>query len=220
MTVDSQIQLQPFLVHPWQADIAPCAPQYAGWKTIPGSHNVLAFTEGTTDPEAKKYPGVLFSPAEGGHVAPRAIGENTGHCSLSVGFTIGADGIANGNVFETDLILVTNGLKFNLSGQRHIADGRIDIGNWTDTTLRAGAIQADRFYVALWTYSFNVKGKTCSVASYSDTSFMGIVPGKCADMPATPCDWKEGAYLQIQLGSKPAGLPWQVRIGDISLRWW
>ena len=100
------------------------------------------FTGGSVTPGG--YPSVLFYPAVSSTLAAtaalRTILPNTGSLALAFDLVVGNAAAIGGNVIETDVLVVQNALKFNLSGQRHIATGQIDIGNWTDTGIRAGAL--------------------------------------------------------------------------------
>lgn len=199
--------------------ISPVAPLAYSVTPIPSKRPGWEFeTSGTIDPMHKLYPGVLFSPRALGKSAPLPIPPNTGNVALCFDLWQGGSMQAAANARETDLLIVQNGLKFNLSGQVVIPTGAVEIGNWTDTGLRVPSLSANRRHKIRWTYNFTPTA--CSVLSYEQDGSVYQVPAKLGGMAATPCNWLPGAYIQIQLGSLPAGLPWSQRLGRIRLKWW
>jgi hypothetical protein len=199
--------------------IAPVAPASFSVTPIPGKRPGWLFeTSGTMDPAKAKYPGVLFSPGAAGKSVPLPIPPNTGYLALCFDLWQSASMQAAANARETDVLVVRDGLKFNLSGQVVIPTGAIEIGNWTDTQLRAFPLSPNRRHKIKWTYS--ITPTACSVLSYEQDGSVYQVPAKYGGMAATPCNWLPGAYIQIQLGSLPAGLPWSQRLGRIRLKWW
>ena len=115
------------------------------------------------------------------------------------------------------MLVVQNALKFNLSGQRHIATGQIDIGNWTDTGIRAGALAPNVKHKVRWQYGLSAKN--CSVLTYTCDGVTYPIPVKLQNMPATPTNWATGVYIQIQMGSLPNATPWAEQITDLRLEW-
>lgn len=211
----------------WHTDlsIGPVPPASFGWKAIPGKNmSWLFWTQGSGDPEGKKYPAVEFYSSMFAAKDSTALGlpiqTGKSQFSLCYDLTVSDEAIANGSVIETDIILVDeNGFKHNLSLQRHIATGQIDIGNWTDTTIRAGSLTADVRIKIKIDYSFDRVLKICSVLGYSDGTYYPI-PARFQKMPATACNWAKGRlYDQWQLGSKPAGLPWAIKITNPEVVW-
>ncbi len=189
----------------------------------------LAWTSGTT--KAGGYPAVEFypaaSPSRNAKALPRPILPNSGNLALSFSAMLSASAAQGGNVFETDILLVAEDRKHNLSGQRHIQKdakglyGQIDIGNWTDTGLRAGPFRPSIAHPIRWVYSFDLAAGKCSVISYSADGQVLEVPAALGGMPAEPCSWPEGVYIQLpQLGSLPSAEPWCAIISEPQLEWW
>lgn len=201
-------------------DIAPVAPESYRVDAIPGKHPSWLFqTAGTLDPAKKLYPGVLFAPGANSKATPLPIPPNSGPVSLR--FDMWPDeGVDTANVFESDLLIVTGGFKYNLSGQRHAVSGQIDIGNWTDTGIEAGPMEPNEKCTIRWDYAFDTAKKVCSVRHYAADESIYAIPASLQNMAALPCNWEEGAYIQIQLGSLPSGAPWSMRLGRIRLEWW
>ena len=193
--------------------------------SVPGKDASWVFsTSGNSQPSPKNYPAVEFYPSSSavfnGTAIPFPISQNTGNVSFEYDLTIDENTTANANVIETDLLIVTGGMKYNLSGQRHVATGQIDIGNWTPTTLLLGALTANVKHRVKWTYSFDVTEKTCSVLSYECDEVVNPIT-TTLNMPAIDCNWPEGVYVQVQLGSLPAGLSWSIKIGSTpEIAWW
>ncbi|HMG85593.1 MAG TPA: hypothetical protein VK574_07610 [Terracidiphilus sp.] len=221
MYIDSNLQaISPFISHV-QSDgsqIGGIDPLDYGATPIPGMPRALLLrTSGNSDKTGKQYPAWLWS------TAPRPILPNTGRFQMSYDFRIGGN-LQGANVFETDTILIAvcaDGVKrkFNLSLQRHIATGQIDIGNWTDTTLRAGALSQNTKHKVVIYYSFDLTKNVCSVLAYSCDGIPQSVPANLQNMPATQSTWAVGAIPQVQLGSLPNGLPWQVKLSKLRYRW-
>jgi hypothetical protein len=163
------------------------------------------------------YPAV--SAASDATALGRAIPTNTGHLQFCFDQWVNEGAALGANVYETDAILVLGGFKYNLSGQRHNATGEIDDGNWTDTGLRVGLLTPNIKHRIKWTYTFDTTKKVCSVYSYECDGAAWEIAAKFQNISATPCDWTPGAYIQIQLGSLPIGLPWAMRIGSPRLKW-
>ena len=188
---------------------------------IPGKHRSWLFeTSGSTDKTGKGFPAVEFYPAKSSFANDTAIGRpilpNSGNLQLCFDLLIDDRAVAAAHVFETDIILVISGLKYNFSGQRHNVTGQIDIGNWTDTGLRLGMLTPNRRHKVKWTYGF---GKEMWwVVSYECDSIVSPINSKPTS--ATTCNWPDGAYNQFQLGSLPGGLPWAMRIGRPRHNWW
>jgi hypothetical protein len=194
-----------------------------GSRLVPAKKTtLLCWTSGNSQPGS--YPAVEFYPAQAGVLngvaEPRQIPVNTGNVSLSYGLDIDAGTPTNANVIETDLLIVTGGMKYNLSGQRHVATGQIDIGNWTSTGLLLGALKPNVQHKVKWAYSFNLTAKTCSVVSYECDKMVSQVPTSLGNMPATASNWTPGVYVQVQLGSLPAGAPWSILVSNLKISWW
>ncbi len=186
-------------------------------KSVIGKKNALLLsTSGTT--QLGKYPAFMW------YCAPRAVPPNTGRLTMKYKFKV-RGGLVGINVFETDTILIlkcADGVvrKFNLSLQRHAANGQIDIGNWTDSGIRMTPLALNFTYKISVAYSFDVVKNVCSVLSYADNvSGAKAVPAALQNMPATPSNWAVGAIPQVQLGSLPSAQPWQVKIWDHQYIW-
>jgi len=189
-------------------------PAQYGCYVVPGAEPaLLLYTSGTT------VKGGAWPAAEW-YLPPQPVQLNTGHFSLEYQLLVGAAMQTAGNVFETDTILIYQGYKYNLSLQRHTTDGRIDIGNWTDTGLRLKALQPNTAYDVVIAYEFDTTKHTCSVLSYAVGDETSIIPARLRGMAATKTTWAEGALPQVQMGSLPAGDPWSVLLKNVKFRWW
>lgn len=199
-------------------------PTNYGWQAVP-SHRPswLFWTGGSSAPSPNNYPAVEFYPAGSAALNSTALGRailpNTGNLAFSFDCWLLRSAQSLAHVIESDVILVIGGMKYNLSGQRHIDTGQIDIGDWSDTGIRTGVLTPNERHEVKWTYSFDVTKKVCSVVSYQCDSTLSMV-GSPRNMPATACNWPDGAYIQFQLGSLPAGGAWAERIDDVELTWW
>lgn len=214
---DTALHLLPMTAQS-SADIAPVAPMGHNALIVPGEKpSLLLRTFGNADPGKARYPGVLFAPGVNGKATPRPILPNTGNLSLLLGMTVSPEALTSANVIETDILIVTGGFKFNLSAQRHIATGQLDIGNWTDTGVRVGQIVPNHLYSVRWNYAFDTVKHVCSVLSYEADG--ALFPITLPPVPATPCNWLEGAYLQLQLGSLPRCNEWSVLIDQADMIW-
>jgi len=45
------------------------------------------------------------------------------------------------------------------------------------------------------------------------------VPTALQNVPATACNWTPGVYAQVQMGSMPNGLPWQLKVSRMQYEW-
>ena len=129
--------------------------------------------------------------------------------------------LASGNVIETDLLVVTGGFMYALTLQRHIADGRIDVGpqngGWVDTGLRMGKLMAGHPYRVRWECTFGAQ--KCSALSYQDGIQAKTLPAQFSGMEAKACNWLEGAYIQIQPGSMPVSGLWSLLMDNVRVEW-
>lgn len=215
--IDSDLHLLPMIAQS-TPDIAPVGPE--SWKAlrVPGERSgLLLYTSGNMDATKTRYPGVLWCPGSNGRATPRPILPNSGKVALCFGMMASTDTLDNANVIETDLLIVTGGMKYNCSGQRHVSDGQIDIGNWTNTGIKVGAIVPNHRYEVRWSYSFDTAKHVCSVLSYEADG--ALFPITLPPMSATPSNWQEGAYLQLQLGSLPKCQEWSVLFDSVRLVW-
>jgi hypothetical protein len=198
-------------------NIAPAAP--AAYSIVPVPSKMAAWllsTIGSSDPAKKAYPGVLFCPGANGVAIPRPILPNTGNLTMGFDLWIDQATLTAGNSIETDVLIVQNGLKFAMPAQR-LTNGQLQVGGWTNVGSPLGALTPYNRYRIAWTYSFSLTAKTCSILFYECNGAFTAIE---STFPATPCDWAEGAYMQFQMGSLPAGLPWNIRIGGPpELRW-
>ena len=209
--------------------IAPCAPANSGSLTIPADSSLLLYASGTQDTQGKLYPGVLFCPGAGGVAQPRPMLPNSGNVALSFTFAMTADSVANGNVQETDILVVRDGWMYNLSLQRVLASGEIDIivdGIWKDTGLRV-LPAPDAEHTVQIVYAIDDVAHTGSVVAFLCDGTTHAVPAALQKQPATSCTWlatvdgSDGAvYVQLQIGLMPAGEPVAIRYGALSLRYW
>lgn len=208
------------------SDIAPVAPANYGAIRVPGSGALLLATYGTADPKKEKYPGVLFCPGENGKAKPQPIGKNTGNAAFMYDMTVGPEALINGSVIETDFYIVTGGYRYEMTSlQRHIQKtaggvGQLDIGNWTNTKLYAGALVADHTYPVRIAYFWDLTKHLCSVLSYSDGGTLLTIPAALQNMAGTPSNWAEGAYIQLQLGSIQNPGEWSIMYDNIEIEWW
>jgi hypothetical protein len=212
MIKDTQLQaINPYITHVNSdgSNIGGVDPLSYQVTTIPGSKSkLLLSTAGNSDKTGKGYPAFLWS------LKPRPILPNSGTFSMSYSFMLGGD-LTGANVFETDTIFILNKTKYNLSLQRHIKSGQIDIGNWTDTTLRFAPLVVNKKYKIILNYVFNIT--TCAVVSYSEDGVVSVI--KNGTQAAIPSNWSTGAIPQIQLGSVPSAQAWNVKIWDLEYRW-
>ncbi len=206
------------------SSIGGVAPLTYSCTPLPTADAVWLFsTQGNSDPTGKAYPAAEWYQAAtavaDALALPAPILPNTGKLSLSYTLTVDEATQTAANVIETDLILVTGGYKYNLSGQRHVASGEIDDGNWTDTGLRVGELTSDTPHAVQWSYSFNATTHTCSVLSYACDGVVHAIATPFQNMPALSCNWTTGVYLQIQMGSLPAAARWEMTMGDLAISW-
>lgn len=187
-----------------------------GYTPIPGGdQSLLLRTSGNSDKTGKGYPAWLWS------VRPRPMLTFSGRFYMSYSFAIGGN-LAGANVFETDTILIATCndgkvRKFNLSLQRHVSSGQIDVGDWTDTGIRLGPIAPDVPHKVGIQYAYDLTKNTCAVLSYEFDGAVIVV--KNGQQAATESNWSLGAIPQIQLGSMPAAYAWQVKLWDLQYGW-
>ena len=222
MTVFPNLELQPMGIHV-QSDgsqIGGIDPAHYGTIVPPGADKCLIlYQSGNTDPTKKAYPAMEVYP-----LTPITIPPNTGNLKLAYDMTVDASTVANANVIETDLIVIAGGMKYNLSGERRVQTGQIDVGalaaGWTDSGVRAGLLAADKPHHVEYTYAFDVAAKTCQTTSYACDENVWPIPAT-TQIKAEPSTWTNGIILlQIQFGNFPAGLPIVLKIQNCKLYVW
>lgn len=221
MLRDTDLQaVTPFITHV-QSDgtnIGGIDPKEYGITMIPGKKQAaLLRTSGNTDPAGKKYPAWLWS------LHGRPMLTTSGRFQMRYKFMLGGD-LTGANVFETDTILIAQCAdgqvrKFNLSLQRHIASGQVDIGNWTDTGIRMVPLIADEEVDVEIDYAYDLTKNLCSVLRYIDNLSGSHPVTTSLNMPATVSTWSKGAIPQIQLGSLPSAQAWQAKVWDLEYVW-
>lgn len=185
---------------------------------IPGKKPALLLaTSGNSKPPSG-YPAVEW------YQHPLPIPQNTGNLQFIFDLTVDSNTLTAANVIETDTLIITNGHKFNLSGQRHVASGQIDVadanGHWADTGIRAGALVPNVKIRIVWTYTYDPVKMVCSVVSYACNGVVYPVPANLQNVPASASTWSVGVMPQFQMGSLPAGNPWSEKISGVKYRGW
>ncbi len=215
MIFDAMLQALPGKTHV-QSDgsqIGGVDPAKYSYQTIPGKRQALLLsTEGTTVPGS--YPAFMWYPA-----VPRPILPNTGNLELRMKYMLGGN-LSGCNVIETDTILVMNGLKFNGSLQYNQSQGFQVVnagGEWVNAKISIGPLVANRQYDVR--VSYQVGASTISVMRITLDGVRCSVPAALQNLPATPCDWTPGAYLQVQLGSTPSAEPWGLKLKKAEYVW-
>lgn len=185
---------------------------------IPGKKPAaLLSTSGNSQPPSG-YPAAEWYQ----HALP--LQANTGNLQFIFDLTVDANTLTAANVIETDTLIITAGHKFNLSGQRHVATGQIDVadaaGHWVDTGIRAGAFVPGFKNKVIWTYVFDPVKFIGSVVSYACNGIVYPVPANLQNVPASTSTWAAGVMPQFQMGSLPAGNPWSEKITNAKYRYW
>lgn len=220
MIIDTMLQAAeaPILHVPSDgSNIGGVDPKRCGWWVGRNRDSeLLLFTEGNGDPSGKGYPAVMWS------IPPRPILGSSGRFAMS--FEFEADRWENGDVFETDTILVVAGVagiqrKYNLSLQMHCNNRQIDVGNWTNAGVEVPFVYGSGFNEARVEYAYDLGNQTCAVVSYTINGNTVPIPVAVATQQATETDWTVGAIPQIQLGSLPEGKPWAVTIRNLQYEW-
>ena len=247
MNTDRLDQSTPMLAK-WAADIAPCAPASYSITPLPGKRGKwLLQASGTTDPLKKAYPGGMFVPGAGTIAKGSQVFPNTGKAEMRLTVVPGADLLANGNVLELDVIFIlidAAGKVWHGNGSMQIhlnaatgAIGQVDIGNWTDSTVRMGQMQAGKKYRLRVGYAWNLTATpipTFSVTGFACNGTKWTIPTNLPNFPRpqpmTPSNWTATdptfvtplgrAYRQRQLGLMPNGAPVSVVISKDEIRYW
>lgn len=220
MFIDPKIHLiEPPIIHVQSdgSNIGGVDPAKYGYQIVPDAVNqgLLLYTSGTT--QQGKYPAMEWS------AHPRPIKSTSGNFSMSYSAVFGGD-LRGMNVFETDTILISQCAdgkrrKFNLSLQRHVSTGQIDIDNWTNTKVLTGPLELEKNYDVRIDYAWNSIKNICSVLAYECNGVKYDIPTALHNMAATESNWAIGAIPQIQLGSLPSAQPWNVKITKLEY-WW
>lgn len=196
-----------------QIPIGGVAPQSYGMQIIPGTdESLLLWTEGNNG-GPQDYPAVMWNP-----VTPRPILPNTGNLKMSYTMTLGGN-LLGANVFETDTLIVVNGMKFNLSGQYRQSSGFMVVnaaGGWVDTGITFGPLLTDIPYAVEWEYQFASESSVIAISVNNDRL---LVPATLQNIAAQASNWTPGAYPQIQLGSVPSAQAWSMKIDDLMYEW-
>lgn len=220
MFIDSGILRSPLSTHVQSdgSNIGGCDPASYGFVSLPGPDGgVYMHSQGTTKPGG--YPAWMLYPTQLRPVLP-----NTGNLEFSFDLIVDEANSTAANVRETDVILVTGGYKYNFSGQQNITEGgMIQIadskGNWVDTGIKLGILSPNVRHSLSWKYSFDTTKHTGSVVSFALDGVGYSIPTSLQNIPASVCNWTEGAYPQFQMGSLPAGVYWSTILSDVVLTW-
>lgn len=218
---DTQIQAAAFKSHVQSdgSNIGGVDPKAYGGVVMLDGDDLLLWTEGNTG-KPTDYPAWMWYPAQ-----LRPILPNSGKVRMSFEATVSGN-LGSVNVRETDLIIVDQGWKYNMSAQQ-LRDGDWEIadknGNWVKVGFNPGPIRNGLPSRIAIDYAIDTQAHTCSVVEINqDDSTFGVVPS-LQKVSAQPSTWQEGAYVQLQLGSMPSALPWQLRVsgsGDgLCLEW-
>jgi hypothetical protein len=179
----------------------------------PEAHeSLLLYSEGNTG-TAEDYPAWMWY-----LTTPRPILPNTGRLMLTYDFSLyGADF----NTFETDILPVVGGKKYQGSGQYVKGVGfqtTNAAGQWVTVGFDpvANLLDTGRHTVS-WFYELDTVGETMSTTAivFDSKSFQVAVNQK---IPATPTNWADNTVtLQLQLGSTPAAPWWMARVSKLGL---
>jgi len=229
--LDIDIQAQAALTHTQAdgSDIGGVPPASYGFKYVPGNHQtLLLWTSGSTDVTGKGYPAWMWYTA-----TPRPILPNTGNLKLSFQYAAGGN-LAGMNVAETDTILVIDGWKYNGSGQFNQSLGFQIVnaaGQWVTVGFNPGPMQVNVKRQIIWEYAFDTVGRTmsviaitCAFKGYPLTRFPVLasqqkIPAIDTSEGGKMTPWKDGTYLQIQMGSMGNGLPWTLAVKQMKNIW-
>lgn len=218
MIFDTMLQALPGKTHVQSdgSNIGGVDPAKYGFQTIPGKKQALLLTtEGTT--KAGEYPAFMWYPA-----SPRPILGDVSKLELRMTYVLGGN-LRGCNVIETDTILVMNGLKFNGSAQYNQSLGEFQVtdakGDWVNAGLRYGELETNTRYELRIAYDFDLANKLRSIPAIGLLGGLHLAPADLQKIPATPCDWKPGIYLQIQLGSTPSAEPWSLLVKKAEYVW-
>lgn len=155
------------------------------------------------------------------HYINRPILLNTGSLSMFFNLTVDENTLAVGRLIETDVILTTAGLTYNLSLQ--FLKGNLGwgvqvvdaAGNWIDSGITVQIASGTVHKVQIG-YQFGAG--VSQVVSYQFDAISTVAP-LGPKIPAQKRGWADGAIIQVQQTVDQAGGSYSVAVDDLGLEW-